>query len=44
MPFTFAEIGLSAKEDQGPEIMQPVPECLKTAGISGIPFFCGTQL
>jgi hypothetical protein len=44
MPFTFAEIGLSANEDQGPEIMQPAREGLKTAGVSGILFFCNTQL
>jgi hypothetical protein len=44
MPFTFAEIGLSANEDQEPEIMQPKPEGLKTAGVSGILFFCNTQL
>jgi hypothetical protein len=44
MPFTFAEIGLSAKEDQGPEIWVPAREGLKTAGISGILFFRNAQL
>jgi hypothetical protein len=43
MPFTFAEIGLSAKEDQGPEIMVPAPKGPKTTGISGILFFCNAQ-
>jgi hypothetical protein len=44
MPFTFVEIGLPAKEDQGLEITQPALKGLKTAGISGIPIFCNTQL
>jgi hypothetical protein len=39
VPFSFAEIGLPDKEDQGPVIERPALEGLKTAGISGILFF-----
>jgi hypothetical protein len=40
MPFTFVEIGLPDREDQGLEIKWQAPNGLKTARISGIAFFC----
>jgi len=43
VPFSSAEIGFPDNEDQGPVVERPALEELKTAGISGIPFFCNAH-